>query len=218
MKTYCMIALLLLSLPAVAADKVYKKVNPDGSVEYSDQPMEGSEELSVEQAPATRFEKSPDINYQPPQRQREDASRYEVTITSPGNDESIRDNAGNVTLQGNVQPGLQGGHQLRWTLDGEPLEQTGATVSLTNVDRGTHTVRLEVVGRDATVLGASEPVTFHLLRRSITPQAPSGSDPTPTNPPKPTIPGPTPTNPPKPTIPGPTPTNPPKPSPPSSSS
>lgn len=212
MKNYCIILLLLFTLPVLAADKVYKKVNPDGTVEYSDQPIEGSEEIVVEQAPATRFEKSPDINYQPPVRDREDASRYEVTITSPGNDESIRANTGNVTLQGNVQPGLQGGHQLRWTLDGEPLDQTGPTVNLTNVDRGTHSVRLEVVARDGTVLGTSEPVTFHLLRHSIAPSAPSpGSAPTPTNPPKPQISGPTPTNPPKPTIPGPTPTNPPSP-------
>ncbi|MFO8025738.1 DUF4124 domain-containing protein [Thiohalophilus sp.] len=198
MKNYCMIALLLLTVPAVAADKVYKKVNPDGSVEYSDQPIEGSEEMSVEEAPATRFEKSPDINYQPPERDREDTSPYEVTITSPGNDESIRDNAGNVTLRANIQPGLMGGHQLRWVMDGEPLEQTGTTVTLTNVDRGTHTVRLEVVDRDANVVGASESVTFHLLRHST---IQSGSQPSPLNPPKPTIPGPTPTNPPKPSSP-----------------
>ncbi|MDZ7661489.1 DUF4124 domain-containing protein [Thiohalophilus sp.] len=206
MKNYCLIILLLFTLPAVAADKVYKKVNPDGSVEYSDQPIEGSEVMSVEQAPTTRFEKSPDINYQPPEREREDASRYEVTITSPRNDESIRANAGNVTLQGNVQPALRGGHQLRWRLDGEPLEQTGAAVNLTNVDRGTHTVKLEVVDNDGEVLAASPGVTFHLLRRSITPSSSSsGSGPTPTNPPKVTIPGPTPTNPPKPSPPSSTP-------------
>ncbi|MDR9437767.1 MAG: DUF4124 domain-containing protein [Thiohalophilus sp.] len=202
MKNYCMIALLLLTLPVAAADKVYKKVNPDGSVEYSDQPIEGSEEMSVDQAPATRFEKSPDINYQPPERDRADSSSYEVSITSPGNDESIRDNAGNVTLRGSVEPGLRGGHQLRWRLDGEPLAQSGATVSLTNMDRGTHTVKLEVVNNDGEVLGASSSVTFHLLRHSKKrPAPPSGSQPTPLNPPKPNIPGSTPTNPPKPSPP-----------------
>jgi len=125
-----------------------------------------------------------------------------VTITSPANGESIRDNAGNVTLQGNVMPGLRGGHRLRWILDGEALDDSGPSVQLNNVDRGTHTVKLEVVDNDGEVLAASSGVTFHLLRRSATRSAPPpDSPPTPLNPPKPVIPGPTPTNPPKPSIP-----------------
>jgi len=203
MKNLCLIVLLLFTLPAVAADKVYKKVNPDGSVEYSDQPFEGGEEMPVQQAPAMKFEKSPRIDFHTStRRDRDDEAPYQVAITAPANNESIRDNTGNVSLQGEVQPHLRGGHQLRWVLDGEPLDEIGTTVQLDNVDRGSHTVKLEVVDNDGEVLAASPGVTFHLMRRSITPSAPpSNSQPSPLNPPKPVIPGPTPTNPPKPSPP-----------------
>lgn len=203
MKNYCMIALLLLTLPVAATDKVYKKVNPDGSVEYSDQPFEGSEEVPMQAAPTMKFEKSPSINYQPPARRDQEAdTRYEVAITSPANDESIRDNTGNLTLQGQVSPGPRGGHRLRWIFDGTALSESGTTVQLSNVDRGTHTARLEVVDEAGEVVAASSNVTFHLLRHRTTTSAPSSNaQPTPLNPPKPVIPGPTPTNPPKPSIP-----------------
>lgn len=203
MKIIALLLLLVFVLPAVAADKVYKRVNPDGTVEYSDQPFDGSEELQLEEAPAIKFEKSPSIGFKPSTRQDQDnGDLYSVNITSPGNDETIRDNTGNVTLQGQVEPGLRGGHRLRWVMDGEPLSASGQSVSLTNVDRGTHTVRLEVVNQHDEVIASSDSITFHLLRYSVKqPSPPSGSPPTPTNPPKPTIPGPTPTNPPKPTTP-----------------
>ncbi|MFP3874950.1 MAG: DUF4124 domain-containing protein [Thiohalophilus sp.] len=183
MNKYCLILLLLFTLPAVAADKIYKKVNPDGSVEYSDEPFEGSEEMPSKRIPSMSFEKSPDIDFQSPARDDQDAdASYEVSVTSPANDESIRDNTGNVTLQGRVAPGLRGGHSLRWILDGEALDDSGSSVQLSNVDRGTHTVKLEVVDNDGEVLAASSSVTFHLLRHSAIPPA----NPAPNyNPPKP---------------------------------
>lgn len=172
MRNLCLILLLVFALPVAADDKIYKKVNPDGSVEYSDQPSEGAEAMSPKGAPVIKFKKSPDINFESPtRRDRDDSAPYEVAVTSPANDESIRNNAGNITLQGNVTPGLRSGHRLRWILDGEPLDERGAAVSLSNVDRGTHTVKLEVVDGDGEVLAASSSVTFHLLRHSRIPPA-----------------------------------------------
>lgn len=207
MKHWWLITLLLFTLPAAAADKVYKKVNPDGSVEFSDQPSEGSEELPLQKAPATRFEKSPGIDIRSSTSRQDDAGGYEVTILSPTNNQSIRDNAGNVTLESEITPSLRRNHQRHWILDGKSLDEREDTIQLSNLDRGSHTLRLEVIDQNGEVQAASASVIFFMIRRSAilqkAPQPDPNAPPTPTNPPKPVIPGPTPTNPPKPTPPSP---------------
>jgi hypothetical protein len=172
MRILCLITLFLFALPGVTAEKAYKIVHPDGTVEYSDQPAEGGEEIRIQKAPTTKMEKAPALDTRPDKESnQQDIPDYTLTITSPTNDETIRDNTGNVTLSGLVSPSLRGIHRLRWSMDGNALSQTGVSVSLENVDRGSHTVRLEVVDLNGNVLTASEPVTFHLIRVSTIPPA-----------------------------------------------
>ena len=172
MRVIYLITLLMLALPGVAADKVYKKINPDGTVEFSDQPAEGSEEVQLQQAPSIKIEKPKSLDYLYPERGNSNAQiDYSLKINSPANEETIRDNTGNVTLKGQISPALVSGHRMRWMLDGEVLPERGTTISLSNVERGSHTVQMQVVDSDGQVLGSSDPVTFHLRRHSTIPPA-----------------------------------------------
>ncbi len=91
-----------------------------------------------------------------------------VWIASPPNDESIRDNAGNVTVQVGLAPGqLRPGDSVVLYLDGMPSVRAGRLqFELENVDRGTHTLQAVVVDRSGSTLVRSEPVTFTLHRYS----------------------------------------------------
>lgn len=180
------LSLVLFSTHIVAADKVYKKVNPDGTVEFTDQPSSDAEEVPVSEVPTIKIKPAPPIpttRFDLQQKEKPQVFSYkQVVITSPANDETIRDNAGNITIQGSVSPALRQelGHQLRWTMDGEVLEQQGLILRLTNVDRGTHTVQLEVIDGEGEVLASSQPVTFHLRRVFIsTPANPAPNFPAP---------------------------------------
>jgi len=92
-----------------------------------------------------------------------------LEVLQPAQDESLRDNAGNVTIVASVQPELRRGDALQLVMDGalSAAEAEGASIFLGNVDRGTHTISLRIVDRAGNVLIQSDPVTFHLLRHSI---------------------------------------------------
>ena len=168
MRTLDLLLILLLSLAAVEASaEVFKRVNPDGSVEFTDVP-DSQEAEPVELAPITTYPAPPS----PPPRSRAtprtEAPAYEaVSITSPSNDETIHDNQGNITITVELSPELKSGHNLRILLDGnQQAEGKSTTFSLTNIDRGSHQIQVQIVDAKGKPLAQSESITVHLKRFS----------------------------------------------------
>ena len=92
---------LALCFSVFAQDRVYKRVNPDGSVEYSDQPIEDAEVMKVPKGSTFTMPSSTAGSRSSSNRSRRDADAAEgyksLEITSPKNDEAIRSNDGRVT-------------------------------------------------------------------------------------------------------------------------
>lgn len=174
---------LLTTAAADAATRIYRTVDEDGNVVFTDVPPKESE-----QGQAVDLEGG--NTFSPPEpategrtlqswlgTDAEDADADEAAapvsyrslqVASPADDEALRDNAGNVTVTAQVDPELDSRHTMQVYLDGQLL-QSGPTTSfqLTNVDRGTHRVELRIVDAGGNVLVASEPTVFHLQRRSV---------------------------------------------------
>ncbi len=156
-----------------AASKIYRTVDEDGNVVFTDiPPKDGEQSESVAVESPNTFTGEPARPDQWIVEQGEgaeaeaDAFSYEsLTINSPADDEAVRENAGNVNIVATAVPALRPGHRIRVLLDGVP-EQEGHQSSfvLSNVDRGTHSVTTEIVDEAGTVLLASAPTTFHLQR------------------------------------------------------
>lgn len=166
--------LLLLSLTLCfgvwAQDRVYKRVNPDGSVEYSDQPIEGAEVMKVPKGSTfTMPEGSPRQAASTETKQEEPKVIYEsLEITRPMNDEAIRSNEGKITALARSVPALASDHRFRWNMDGTPVQEVNAPeLRLNNVNRGTHTLQAQIVDADGKVVISSETITFHLMRYRI---------------------------------------------------
>lgn len=91
-------------------------------------------------------------------------------IAQPGNDETIHDNSGTLEVALTLSPSLQTeqDHRIKIFLDGEALPQTQATTtfSLTDIDRGAHTLQVAVVDRSGQPLITSAPATFYMWRAS----------------------------------------------------
>ncbi len=171
MKVPFIILALILAVPASAA--VYKSVLPDGRVIYSDQPP--SENATPAQLPAIQLIPAAPI---PPPAEPEEASEAtkktlayrSIEIVSPAQDSTLRDNAGTVTIKVALDPPLirKAGHQIAVYLDGVLVaEDSTDTITLDNVDRGTHTVNASVNSKQGQALLTSPTVTFHLQRISI---------------------------------------------------
>ena len=175
---------LALATSASAATKIYRVVDADGNVIFTDVPPEqrrGSEQTSevVDVPPANAYD-SPD-------RRRDDTGRdlwivddpnaeqgettdapvaySEVVVLSPAADEAVRANDGTIFISGAVRPELGEGHQVQLTLDGAVHSRSdSAQFTLTNMDRGTHTISLSVVDQNGAVLAGSPTHSFHVLR------------------------------------------------------
>jgi hypothetical protein len=170
---------LLLAVPAAA--EIYKTVDANGNVVYTDVPPK-TDGSAVEMTPLN--------SYQPVHVPRNsaapsgatspgatlDAHYYSlVQITEPTDDEAIRENAGNVQIAVTVSPALRGDHRLVLTLDDVPVEADAEdnVFQLSNVDRGTHVATAEVVDANGAVVAQSAPVTFHVLRAALGPPTPT---------------------------------------------
>ena len=95
---------------------------------------------------------------------------YELfEVTSPKNDETFRDNGGRVSISLVLQPRLLRDHTISIFMDGKGIGGGRSTsLTLSNVDRGSHRVHATVVGKDGEQITSTPAVTFHLHRTSVT--------------------------------------------------
>lgn len=166
-----LLLLLLLGPAGPGLAAVYKWVDEQGNVVYSDQPRPGAEQVKV--PPVSTYPAPP----LPPRTAGADAPKApapaytQVSIVQPSHDSTVRNNAGVVVISALLEPPLRSdlGHQIVLSMDGEPVGEPGPTtaIQLSNVDRGTHTLQVSVVDDAGEVLASSEPSTFHMRRVSI---------------------------------------------------
>jgi len=192
-----LITLLCLAAP-LRAD-VFKTVTPDGEVIYSDVRTKGAKEMNVPR-PQTYTPPPMPVLVNPPVVKEEEKSVYSsFVIDSPVNEETIRDNLGNISMLLTLQPGLitRQGHRIEYYLDGEAHGRKTVDLEKTyvNVDRGEHVLSAAVVDEDGNVIISTAPVTVYLRRASsqqpfspINPNNPNnqlgpGGQPLPPNPP-----------------------------------
>lgn len=152
------------------AGEVYRWVDEDGVVHYTDRPP----------APDAEPAKLPPIQTVPPrtiaapQAAPGDGEQpvaapppdYRLRIVSPQRDAVLRDPQPVVTVQIAVEPPLAPGHGLRVFLDGRPVQETPirqTTLSIPDVGRGSHSLSVSIVDEQGRVLASTEAVPFHRL-------------------------------------------------------
>lgn len=158
----------------VSAQTVYRSVDKDGNAVFSDTPTEGAEEIILQEVPTIKSTSAPGTS-QPDQTKEAVVITYaSLNIAAPANDEAIRENSGNVDILVELKPDLMEGHKLTLYLDGKEFaDSVTPSFNLTNLDRGTHQLRVAIRDVDGKILLSSPSVIFHLQRASvIRPQSP----------------------------------------------
>lgn len=174
MRIMILLSSLLLSAAVQAA--LYKWVDENGEVVYSDQPPhEGAEPLEpppIVTTPPVKVKPKPAAAKKQPESEKKPApiNYSEFSITTPGNDEAVRNNPGNVEVSFSLQPALatDRGHHIVLLVDGKASDGKilGQSVTVPHMDRGTHTLKAEIRDETGKTLKSSNTVTFHLLRYS----------------------------------------------------
>jgi hypothetical protein len=161
---------LLLSFQ-LAAQAVYKTVDEDGNVTYTDQPPEDDAKpmempkISVvkTEAPAPKTPRSTLSN-----DTGTSANPYgSLTVLEPAVDQTYWGTGGTVVVRLRAGQGLVDGHQVNYYMDGIKAGSTASMMQLfADVPRGEHQVRAEIINGEGAVLASSESVTFHMKQQS----------------------------------------------------
>ena len=94
--------------------------------------------------------------------------KYEVIkVVAPKAGDTLRDNGGTVSVQLSSEPALQPGHVVEILVDGKAIGSGSATsASVSNLDRGSHTISATVKDSEGKVFGNASAVTFQLHKTS----------------------------------------------------
>lgn len=154
-----------------AQAEIYKTIDENGNVVYTDMKPRNTKSEEVKLKPITPIEKvstgSP--SYSAPREP--DASEYysDFEIIEPLNEATVR-NKRRFSVQVSIRPGLLTGHRVRLLLDGEVVEtKRGLLFSLEDVERGTHTITAELLDARRKVIKSSSNTVY--IHRTIAPQS-----------------------------------------------
>jgi hypothetical protein len=176
--------LILLLLAGSAHAEVYKSINADGEVVYSDTRTKGAEAMKLPALPT----------YTPPPvtpttateaKPAEKAAYEDMVFVQPEDDATIRNNQGIINAELKLTPALRRVHRIQFYLDGEAYGEPGKSIrtTMSNVDRGEHSLTASVLDADGESVISSAPVIVHLHRESIynpnNPNNPNRPKPTP---------------------------------------
>ncbi len=169
---------LLMCICINAHAQIYKIVDKDGNVTYTDQaPADGSEpmdlpELSVvttdyEEAPPPSTELEPDRAEEPLTPADLRKLYRDFRITRPTPEETFWGTENSVVVTWDVSEPLQAGMSVRFMVDG--AAQTSSTENMLGLtlDRGAHTVSAVLMTEDGRSVVTTDTVTFYIQQQSV---------------------------------------------------
>lgn len=163
-------ALLLLLVATIIASQsvhcqeVYRTVDENGKISFSDKPQKDSEQVDAEiknvvdpvqikARPSEKIPESPD---------------YTIELNTPTDGESLGPTHNSLRISASASPRLQHDHFVELYLDGEkivgPSKTSSTSVPLNLKMRGRHSAVAKVVDQDGKVLATSATVTFYVIR------------------------------------------------------
>ncbi|MDY7562367.1 DUF4124 domain-containing protein [Pseudomonas sp. 10B1] len=166
----CLVGGLLIALTASA--DVYTYVDAQGNRVFTDQPHSGAHRVDIPPSNTMTGTLSPrkDAKTRPATAKPRPLFHYQlVRILVPEPDATVRNMAGELIVSVNNDPDLQPGHLYRLLLDGKPIAEAGRSpvFPLTNIDRGTHLLAVEILDETGRMLERTPSQEFHMLRITL---------------------------------------------------
>jgi Domain of unknown function (DUF4124) len=167
-----LVTLMSLGCTVAMGGTVYKWVDENGVTHYSDQPHENAQKVQLKAPQTYTSPKTPAPS--PIQSNRYPASNpapvyQSCAISAPTNDQ-VFVNTYEVTAGVLVQPSVRPGDTAVVTLDGQTVPgvpASGGQFTISPVDRGTHSIQMEVKDSTGATVCSSATVTFHVQQPSL---------------------------------------------------
>jgi hypothetical protein len=174
METRPIFALLGLMVAAAATADVYRWVDEDGVVHFSDTPVEGAEQIDVAEANrrtgASVFTPGPEAGAEQGASEPEEQEPFQYegfTIASPKAEETLWNIEGVLNVSLELSPPLQSGHRIRVYFNGTPQMVNGMRFSIDEVWRGVHNIQAEVLDETGKMMIRTSPTRFYVQQNTV---------------------------------------------------
>lgn len=162
---------VLLAAPAFA--EVYRQVDAQGNVTYTDEPSGNTPVERVDIKPVTTITLPKPKAVREPEELRQKVKTEggiysDVRFRSPENQQAFWRADGNVSFQVTSTPPPREGHKYEVTLDGQPVGQSrSGTINVSSVYRGTHQARVSIVNSSGITIKSGETISFTVHQPSV---------------------------------------------------
>jgi|GEM_PF-251208 hypothetical protein len=159
--------------------KVFITYDKNNNIVYSDTPSPGAKEINVRDSTnrmlSTETDNSKvtgmvtDTNANAIPVSLDANAKFEVVLTRPEEQGTVRENSGTVYVSGQIKPLFAQGLQVQIYLDGKLAAgpSSNANFILHDVERGEHKVMMELITKTGKVIAQSQTVTFYLHRATL---------------------------------------------------
>jgi len=165
MKKIILKSLLMLAVAFSASAALYKGLDGEGNIIYSDKPFDNSEEFTP---PSLTIMDAPKIpqKEEPEEETREAEFKYKkLSISAPKNNEVIWNNP-QLMVSLKVTPPLNvaAGHTTWLLMDSKPLVKKSRSLLLQigRADRGEHKLQAQIRDKKGKILKRSKTITVHI--------------------------------------------------------
>jgi hypothetical protein len=190
MRSILILAGLAVSL-AAASQEIYRWVDKDGVIHFSDQPGAANAELitvlepNVSDAEDSSAAAAASSGMEADEPPAPDVAAYDsLAIVSPTPDQVFFGADAVVSATAELGGTLRPDHTVVFFLNGNRHEATGLSTEFTNLARGSYFLRASILDQSGRPVISSQQLSFHVRQPSInSPQSPQAR---PTPPPRPT--------------------------------
>jgi hypothetical protein len=165
-------ALASLILSSYATAEIYKTVDKNGRITYTDIPPANTNAKPVElkslntTPPPTAMPSGTGTTSENNNAQSD--MDYQLHILAPANGTTLMPNERSISVSVGISSSLQNGDLLVYKLDGNTLEKSAQLAATINEPpRGEHNITVEVVSKDGKILGQTNAVTVLVMRPTI---------------------------------------------------
>ena len=171
MRTRLLVILVLLTTASTAG--VYRWKDEHGVIHYADRRVADAEELSISSADAdqptdetisdTRDANDPDVEDRPTD------AYSEFHLAEPEANQTVRTDAGEVSIAILLEPALSRDHEIQLVVDGRSIEGRFSSTQLTlrDVGRGSHTLQAKIVDGEGVTVASTQVVNFHVRKAPL---------------------------------------------------
>lgn len=152
---------------AIASAEVYKSIDEDGKVIYTDNPR-GNQSLEKVDLPSVNSQPAihvPPIDNTP----KPEAIRPTIEIESPTSGTQVPTGQTEVLVSARIQPFLNANHRIRFIHNGKTIAKAARSSSLLldNLHRGEHQISAQLTNKAGKVIARSKIVVFYVQRPKV---------------------------------------------------